>query len=120
MRIKEHIMKSTNIGQINQALVIMRHFIDLSAKLLPFLDEINKTQNPSTTDLKDRDKIIKVYTSYEFDDVSSKTLMDSDILSLIKVAYERLINKQSANQSLHAFDLEFSRLRKDWNKISAN
>jgi|TARA_R110000737_G_scaffold324995_1_gene338182 hypothetical protein len=120
MRIKEHIMKSKNIEQVNHALVVLRHFIDLSSKLLPFLDEINNKHNPSEIDLKDREKIIEVYNSYEFDDVTSKMLMDSNILALIKSSYERLMRNQPASQLLQAFDVEFSRLRKNWVRIDSN
>jgi hypothetical protein len=113
-------MKSKNIEQVNHALVVLRHFIDLSSKLLPVLDEINHKENPSPTDIKDREKIIEVYNSYEFDDVTSKMLMDSNILALIKGAYERLMRKQPASQILQAFDMEFNRLQKNWVKIDAN
>lgn len=120
MRIKEHIMKSKNIEQVNHALVVLRHFIDLSSKLLPFLDEINNKHTPSAIDIQDREKIIEVYNSYEFDEVTSKMLMDSNILALIKSSYERLMLKKPASQILQSFDIEFNRLRKNWVKIDSN
>lgn len=120
MRIKEHIMKSKNIEQVNHALIVLRHFIDLSSKLLPFLHEINNKKQPSQEDIRDREKIIEVYNTYEFDSVTSKMLMDSNILGLIKDSYERLMHRESAGHFLKAFQREFNRLRINWNKINAN
>jgi hypothetical protein len=36
------IMKSESIAQVNDATVVLRHFIELSAKLLPFFNELSK------------------------------------------------------------------------------
>lgn len=120
MEIKEYIMKSKNIEQVNHALVVLKHFIDLSSKLLPFLDEINRKSNPTFLDIADRQKIIEVYQNYEFDSTTSKMLMDSNILGLIHRSYEQLMRKLPASADLQAFDVEFSRLRKNWNLIDAN
>jgi chaperonin GroEL (HSP60 family) len=120
MRIEEHIMKSKNIEKVNHALLVLRHFIDLSSKLLPFLDEINNKANPSAIDRIDRVKIIELYNIHQFDDATSKMLIDSNVLFLIKVCNERLTKNQSASRLIQAFDIEFNRLRKNWQKIDEN
>jgi hypothetical protein len=120
MRIKEYIMKSSNIERVNHDLVVLRHFIDLSSKLLPFLNEISSRANPLSVDLADREKIIEVYSNYEFDELTSKKLMDSNILSLIKLTFKKIMLNQPAEKTLEAFDIEFIRLRKNWLKIDAN
>ena len=113
-------MKSKNIEDVNHALVVLKHFIDLSSKLLPFLDEINRKNNPSLLEISDRQKIIEVYKNYDFDITTSKILMDSNILGLIHQSYEKLMRIEPANDDLQAFTSEYVRLRKNWKLIDAN
>lgn len=120
MRIKEHIMKTQNIKHINHAVVVLRHFIELSSKLIPFLDELNSKKNPSQIDLEDREKIIEAYRSYEFDPSTSEALMGSPILFLIRANFEKLITHQRDRRSMREFKLELQRLRKNWQIIDAN
>jgi hypothetical protein len=120
MQLKESIMKSNNIERINQAVVILRHFVDLSAKLLPFLEEINNKPNPSHLEKEDKEKIIDVYSNYHFDPTTSSMLMNSNILHMIRNAYEKLVASQNANDELQAFHVELNRLRKNWRLIDAN
>jgi cell fate (sporulation/competence/biofilm development) regulator YlbF (YheA/YmcA/DUF963 family) len=120
MRIKEFIMKANNIGRINQAVTVLRHFIDLSARLLPFLDEINHKSKPSISELCDREAIIEIYEQYDFDSDTSTMLMDSPILSLIKNTFDKLVDKKNADQELRAFNSELKRLQKNWMVIDAN
>ena len=84
MRTEQYIMKSSNIGRLNEALTVMRHFVDLSLKLLPFLDEINKKEQPSVLEIEDKKKILSVYREYQFDEKTSRHLIDSNVLILIK------------------------------------
>lgn len=114
------IMKSKNIERINKAVVVLRHFIDLSSKLLPFLDEVNQKSNPSPRDLDDKQKIIEVYRAYNFDTGTSNMLMNSSILDMIQRVFEKLVNDQNADAELLDFDLELNRLRKNWRVIDAN
>ncbi len=113
-------MKSKNIEQVNHALVVLRHFIDLSSKLLPFLDELNRKKQLTAIELADRDKIIEVYQCYDFDSTTSKMLMDSNILGLIRNSYEKLTRRLPAHADLLAFELEVKRLRKNWRFIDSN
>ncbi len=120
MQIKEHIMKTRNIEHINHAVVVLRHFIELSSKLLPFLEELNDKRNPTETDLDDRRKIIEAYRSYEFDPSTSEALMGSPILFLIRINFEKMISRKYDRRTMREFKLELNRLRKNWQIIDAN
>ena len=120
MQLKEHIMKTRNIEHINHAVVVLRHFIELSSKLLPFLDELNNKNNPSETDRADRQKIIDAYRSYEFDPSTSEALMGSPILYLIRANFEKMISHKYDRRTMREFKLELNRFKKDWHIIDAN
>lgn len=119
MRVKE-------ISQINQALLVLRHFIDLSARLLPFLHELQRLQHPNKYELQNRLKIIDVYQNYEFDTQTSKVLLNSDVLDLIKNAFASMSECRSrrglkrSRENLEKFLEEHERLQNDWNYIDAN
>lgn len=123
--IKGLIMRSGQIGQINEALFVLRHFIDLSAKLLPFLYELQNKRCLSSTDMLSRDKIIQVYRNYSFDTRTSELLINSDILCLIKESFEKMEDNQSTTRArrkatLDKFLSEYDRLVNNWNTIVAN
>ncbi len=120
MQLKEHIMKTRNIEHINHAVVVLRHFIELSSKLLPFLEELNNKRNPTQNDLEDKKKIIEAYRSYDFDPTTSEALMGSPILFLIRSNFEKMIGNQQDRRTMREFKLELSRLRKNWKRIDAN
>jgi hypothetical protein len=119
-------MKVKQINNVNEALLILRHFIDLSAKLLPFLDELDRKRNPTYAEIKNKNKIMNVYENYSFDTSTSKMLLNSDILDLIKETFdsisERSISQQSKkrNKSLRMFLMEHRRLQENWFNVEAN
>lgn len=120
MRTEDYIMKTQNIRMLNQAVTVLRHFVDLSGRLLPFLSEINRKRSPNAEELADKYKIIEVYSNYDFDTRTSEFLMDSNVLTLIQDAYLKLERKENAKNELRAFQKEHYRLRKSWNQIDAN
>ncbi len=121
MKIEQVIMKSKKIEQVNEALFILRHFINLSARLLPFLDDLSKKENPSEDDVLDRNKIISVYVNYSFDTKTSQILMDSEILEKIRTSFRSIIQQTDTSpENLKAFLKEHKRLRKKWKMIDAN
>ena len=121
MKLDVGIMKVKKIEQVNEAVFILRHFINLSAKLLPFLHELTKNENPSEKELNDLNKIISVYINYTFDTKTSKHLMDSNILENIRAAFRTIIQRsENAPNELERFLNEHDRLRKKWKHIDAN
>ena len=119
-------MKTKDISRINEANLILRHFVNLSARLLPFLDELQRKKNPSLTELRDRNKIIDVYENYSFDTCTSEKLLNSNILDLIKETFEALTHStyyhkaNTKNKILCDFLKEHKRLSDDWYYINSN
>ncbi len=118
-------MKTTTIQRINEAVIVLRHFIDLSATLLPFLDELQQKSKPSSIDLQDKERIIDVYKSYSFDNVTSKLLMNSNILDLINQTFVQLVEEKeldhpNSKKLLSEFKEEHERLKKNWEIIDSN
>lgn len=119
-------MKSKHINNVNEAILVLRHFIDLSAKLLPFLEELERKRIPTLEDKINKQKIIEVYSSYEFDTSTSKLLMNSNILDLIKDAFdqirtaERKSSRRKSSSTLKSFLREHRRLSDNWGIVQAN
>lgn len=119
-------MKSKHIQNVNEAILVLRHFIELSAKLLPFLEELEKKKRPTADDLMSKQKIIEVYRSYDFDTSTSKILMNSDVLDLIKSSFETIsscesrCSRRSRSNSLRQFLSEHRRLKQNWEVIMSN
>lgn len=119
-------MKTQQITQINEALLVLRHFIDLSARLLPFLEELQSKDRPSLEEQHNLNKIVNVYQSYTFDTNTSRTLLNSNVLELIKESFEALNttcpddNRRPNSRPLRKFLLEYKRLSDNWVQIGAN
>lgn len=119
-------MKAQQITHVNEALLVLRHFIQLSAKLLPFLDELQRKPSPSEKEKIDRLKIIDVYKNYNFDTRTSELLLNSNILELIKHSFENIAHeniphrRRPNNRTLKNFLLEYNRLKENWVDVNAN
>lgn len=115
------IMKSDNIEKVNEAILTLRHFVDLSARLLPFLYELSNKKSPTENEVEDRNRIIEVYINYSFDTSTSKVLMNSDILEMIQTTFQSILQETNhANRTMIKFIEEHQRLRKNWGYIDAN
>lgn len=118
-------MRAKHISDVNEAILVLRHFVELSAKLLPFLDELERKKAPTMNDLKSREKIIAVYQNYEFDTETSRVLMNSNVLELIKKSFENISEKKSRSRKNYSRPLlqflrEHDRLQRNWGLIQAN
>jgi hypothetical protein len=122
MRVKRDIIKSNKIREINDAVIIVKHFIDVSSKLLPFLAELQAKDELSPKEQEDKNKIIQVFNSYNFDTSSSEILLESPALELIKKTYREIItgNKLEAKDHIIAFQNEYARLKTNWRKATLN
>jgi hypothetical protein len=111
---------------VNEALLVLKHFIDLSSRLLPILDELQRIKEPTPKDIQNKQKIITVYQSYHIDPQTSEILIGSNILQLIKDSFHTIANStnerhlEKARQKLSSFILEHKRLKNKWKYISAN
>lgn len=117
-------MTARNIQRVNEAVYILRNFIDLSAQLLPFLIELQYAKKPTESEIEDKEKIISVYKNYSFDKDTSLLLMNSSILEIIEKSFNFIVDKnQTKNTSkkqLREFKKEHTRLQKNWILIDSN
>lgn len=116
-------MRVKNIQQVNEAVFILRHFIDLSAKLLPILYKLDQRISPLSEELRDKDKIMAVFRNYHFDTNTSMLFLESNILDLIKINYMNYVNEDSKSEkqkSLADFLNEYNRLKNNWRMIENN
>lgn len=122
MRMHKQIIQSDQIREINEANFVVRHFIDLSAKLLPFLAQLQLKDQLSDSEQQNKNKIIKVFNSYGFDTCTSKILMQSPILDIIKESYRGILvgEKHDIEISLNLFSSEYKRLKRNWENSELN
>lgn len=119
-------MKSEDIYKINEANLVLRHFVNLSARLLPFLNELQNKKHPTQGDIRDKDKIIDVFENYSFDTYTSVKLLNSNVLDLIKKSFESIksstsiMRSGSKDQRLNEFLKEHQRLLDNWYQINSN
>lgn len=113
-----------SIQQINDGLLVMKHFFELNHKLLPIYFELNLRKNKSSHDLTDISKINRVFDAYKFDSRASKVLLDSEILDYIQNAYATIQNEQHSIQNkqdaLNLFLSEYHKLKKNWQQVESN
>ena len=130
-RLKDNMQQSVHISlkdihNVNEALLVLKHFIDLSSRLLPFLDELQRIKEPTLKEVRDKQKIIAVYQSYHIDPQTSEILIGSNILELIKDSFHSIANGncdrhyRRAQKKLVRFILEHKRLSDKWNFVNAN
>jgi hypothetical protein len=116
-------LKTSSIEQVNDALIVLRHFIELNEKLLPILLTLSEKKAKTDKDFDDIRKIREVYESYHFDIKSSQILMNSSILSYIQGAYQAIIDN---SECLHTqvkfmlFEKELIKLKKNWTMVGQN
>ncbi|WP_341900950.1 hypothetical protein [Fluviicola taffensis] len=122
---KNRFIQTSAIQQINEATIVLRHFIELSAKLLPFFNELSKKDILLPQEKNDRDKIIEVYRNYGFDTSTSEILMESDILETIQQTFKsiekRAYGKESDSDKLMTiFQNKHRQLVLNWKQTDIN
>lgn len=117
--VRRSIMRSGAIQQVNEATVVLRHFIELSARLLPFFNELSKKDRLLPREAQDRQHIIDVFHGYKFDTSTSLILMNSSILDTIQDTFV-LIEKRipgeysKADEAIEKFLSEHDELVQNW------
>lgn len=120
MKTKVGFMKSHKITELNDAVFVIKHFVMLSAKLLPFLDELSQIKNPTFNEQLDKEKIINVYKSNKFDTMTSEVLLNSAILQKINQAFQAIMNNEPRENRLDEFLNEYNKLKQNWKYIESN
>ena len=116
-------MTVKNIQEVNEAVIILRHFIDLSARLLPILFKLDKIAEPTEADIRDKNRILEVFQTYNFETQTSRLLLESNVLELIKQCYLEIQNSEysgSKEDRFVAFLEEYNRLKNNWRIIENN
>lgn len=122
---KKRFIQTSAIEQINEATIVLRHFIELSAKLLPFFNELSKKSILLPQELSDRNKIIEVYQSYGFDTSTSEILMESDILEVIQQTFKSIEKRRPGKDSdsdklMDIFQNKHHQLIQNWRLTDMN
>ena len=122
---KKRFIQTSAIQQINEATIVLRHFIELSAKLLPFFNELSKKSILLPQELSDRNKIIEVYRNYGFDTSTSEILMESDILEIIQQTFRSIEKRRPGKDSesdklMTIFQNKHLQLVQDWRLTDMN
>lgn len=117
-------LKLNSIQQINDGLIVMKHFFKLNQKLLPIYFDLHLRKDQNIQNQRDIAKINAVYDTYNFDVNSSKILLNSDILDYIQNAYFVIQNQgtsvQEKQDALNLFLNEYKCLKENWCKIAMN
>ncbi|MDX1445989.1 hypothetical protein [Lishizhenia sp.] len=120
-------MNTSNISQINKALLVLKNFVELSATLLPYLDQLKEKRSITPTEQLELESIKSVFTDQEIDEQASILLLHSDIIGLIKSSFKAINDKDpdsdrkgAVNYYLSRFKKEYLRLRENWQKIELN
>lgn len=118
-------METQTIKRLNTAVFVLKHFVELSASLLPFLEELTTKKKLSKAEITEQAKVIEVYSQYSVDPKTSLVLMDSDILDLISSSFNAIMNRKNENDVavkyyLGRFKKEYNRLKLRWNNVELN
>jgi hypothetical protein len=118
-------MKSNNIKSLNSAVYVMRHFVELSSKLLPYYERITRSEPHSLERIAEKKRIDEVYQKYNVNPKTSQFLLGSNIIALIGKVYDSLQERNSnseaeAQRNLNEFTKEYHRLKKNWYQTLMN
>lgn len=119
-------ISSKDIQAINEATIVLRHFIGLNAKLLPILNEISEKKELTAVDIQNRDKILAVFYTYKFETDTSEMLMNSDILSIIKRTFleieKHLMGEPTTNNKelIEVLKAKYQEMNHEWIQTELN
>ncbi len=122
---KRRFIQTSAVQQINEATIVLRHFIELSAKLLPLFNELSKKSILLPQEVNDRNKIIEVYRNYAFDTSTSEILMESDILEIIQQTFQSIEHRNPGKDSesdklMTVFQNKHHQLVQNWQLTDTN
>ena len=86
-------MKSSEIKNINHALFLLKHFVELIAWLLPLLYDLEHKANLKSDEERNRNEIIDVYQNYSFRLAPIAFFFNSDLLLLTNRASKQSLTK---------------------------
>lgn len=117
-------INTKEIHEMNEALIVLRHFIDLSSRLLPYYEELKQKDNPNPEEIAQMTKIAAVYEGYNIDPSTSEILIESNILTIIFDSFSKIKRNSSEilrkMEPLKQFWREYNKLSENWNYALSN
>lgn len=119
------ICQTIDIKKYNEANLVLKHFIQRSARLLPIFAELKVSGLTDRQSKQNFSAIANLFLHFNYDDETSKHLMNSDILERIRNCYQAIYNaeiltEESSDELLSHFFEEYQRLMQNWLKIELN
>lgn len=112
-------MEVKSIKSLNEAVYVLRHFVELSAQLLPVYEKITSKNETHPHFIEEKRKIDFIYSKHKVNPDVGRFLLGSDIITLISKAYQGLKNRESTKDevvqlNLEKFIEEYIRLKQEW------
>jgi len=119
------ISHTVDIKRYNEVNLVMRHFIQRSARLLPIFAELKTLNLTDVESIRQYQAICDLFMQFNYDDTTSRNLINSDILERIRNTFYAIHNADElstevADQLLSHFFEEYQRLLKAWSVIELN
>ena len=119
------ISHTVDIKKYNEVNLVMRHFIQRSARLLPIFAELKTSNLPDAESKRQYQAICDLFMQFNYDDTASKNLINSDILERIRNTFTAIHNSKEltanvADHLLSHFFEEYQRLLNVWSTVELN
>jgi hypothetical protein len=119
------ISHTVDIKRYNEVNLVMRHFIQRSARLLPIFAELKTLNLPDSESKSQYQSICDLFMQFNYEDSTSKHLINSDILERIRNTFFAIHNADElstevADQLLSHFFEEYQRLLNVWSTVELN
>ena len=119
------ICHTLDIKKYNEANLVLKHFIQRSARLLPIFADLKVSGLNNRESKQNYAAISNLFQHFNYDDETSKHLINSDILERIRACFQAIYNadqlsEETSDQLLSHFFEEYHRLMQDWMKIELN
>jgi len=119
------INQTVNIKKYNEANLVLRHFIQRSARLLPIFAELKTLKLKDSESRRQFEAIAEMFKHFNYDDETSRHLMNSDILERVRTTFWAIYNAEelsskSSDALLSHFFSEYQSLLHNWNLVELN
>ncbi len=119
------ISQTVDIKKYNEVNLVLRHFIQRSARLLPIFAELKTMQSNDGESISQYQAISDLFMQFNYDDATSKHFMNSDILERIRNTFFAIHNADEltaevSDKLLSHFFEEYQRLLNNWSVVELN
>ena len=119
------ICHTLDIKKYNEANLVLKHFIQRSARLLPLYADLKISGLKDRQSIQNFSAITQLFQNFNYDDETSKHLINSDILERIRSCFQAVHNAEKLTESaaeklMSHFFVEYNRLMQNWMKIELN